>query len=87
VLLPFYRLQHRFDLCGGLVRKFHGAQRLTALAAMGCGWVTILLASNASTDEGVLVGLFVFAAGITVLQVAQTFCKRRRNPVLLTSVD
>ncbi|BBC71003.1 glucose/galactose MFS transporter [Altererythrobacter sp. B11] len=43
---------------------------LLALALMTLGCFVILLASNAALYEGVLLGLFVIASGITILQVA-----------------
>lgn len=43
---------------------------LIALAMMAAACMIMLLASNAAAYEGVLLGLFVLASGITILQVA-----------------
>lgn len=43
---------------------------LVALSMMAVACMVMLLASNAAAYEGVLLGLFVLASGITILQVA-----------------
>ena len=52
----------------GRLRQVRGV--IVALALMTAGCLLMLLASNAAAYEGVLLGLFVIASGITILQVA-----------------
>lgn len=52
----------------GRLRQVRGI--IAALALMTLGCLVILLASNADAYPGVLLGLFVIASGITILQVA-----------------
>lgn len=53
-----------------VARLRHVRGIVVALALMAAGCVIILLASNAALYAGVLLGLFVIASGITILQVA-----------------
>lgn len=54
-----------------LVHRLRAAPAIIlALGMMGLGCIGIMLASNLASYGGVLVGLFILAGGITVLQVA-----------------
>ena len=50
------------------LRQVRGVVAALGLMTLGC--LVILLATNAATYPGVLLGLFVIASGITILQVA-----------------